>query len=128
MLQTVSTSQRTFICVDALDECVVGHREVVLKSLRGILEKSPGTRLFLTGRSNIRSEIRRLFAEKVSFINIKPNKRDTITYILAKLEEDTNKDAMSPNLRTDVLTKIPAMAPEMAPEMYVGAETLGSPP
>ena len=123
MLQAVSTSQRIFICVDALDECVAGHRQVVLKSLRGIPEKSPGTRLFLTGRSYIRGEIQSLLAETATFMDINPNKGDIVTYILAKLEEDTNKEAMNPSLRTDVLTKIPAMASGM----YVGAKTLGRP-
>ena len=124
MLQTVSASQRTFICVDALDECVAEHRPVVLRSLREILEKSPGTRLFLTGRSYIRGEIQSLLSETATFMDIKPNKGDIITYILAKLKEDTNKDAMNPSLRTDILTKIPAMVSGM----YVRAETLGNLP
>ena len=123
MLQAVSTSQRIFICVDALDECVAEHRQVVLKSLREILEKSPGTRLFLTGRSYIRGEIQSLLAETAVSLEIKPNKGDIDTYILAKLEEDTNKEAMNPSLRTDVLAKIPAMVSGM----YVGAKTLGNP-
>jgi len=124
MLQTVSTSQRIFICVDALDECVAEHRQVVLRSLREILEKSPGTRLFLTGRSYIRGEIQGPLAETATFMDIKPNRCDVITYILAKLEEDTNKGAMNPGLRTDILTKVPTMVSGM----YVRAKTLGSPP
>src|SRR5205807_2124183 len=50
MLQTVTSLQRTFICIDALDECVEGHGLEVLDSLRKILEKSPNIRIFLTGR------------------------------------------------------------------------------
>ena len=123
MLQTVSTSQRIFICVDALDECVAEHRQVVIESLRRILEKSPGTRLFLTGRSYIRGEIQILLAETVTFMDVKPKKGDVITYILAKLEKDTSKDAMNTSLRADILTKIPAMFSEM----YVGAKTLENP-
>ena len=124
MLQTVSTSQRVFICVDALDECAAEHRQVVLRSLREILKNSPGTRLFLTGRSYIRGEVQSLLAETATFMDIKPNKCDIITYILAKLEEDTNKGAMSPSLRTDILTKVPTMVSGM----YVRAKTLGNPP
>jgi len=30
-----------------------------------------------------------------------------LQYILAKLEEDTNKDAMNPSMGTGILTKIP---------------------
>lgn len=124
MLQTISTSQRIFICVDALDECVAEHRQVVLESLREILEKSTGTRLFLTGRSYIRGEVQILLAETVTFMDIKPNRGDVITYILAKLGKDTNKGAMNTSLRGDILTKIPAIFSEM----YVGAKTLGNRP
>jgi len=124
MLQTVSASQRVFICVDALDECAAEHRQVVLKSLREILEKSPSTRLFLTGRSYIRGEVESLFVETVTFMDIKLNKCDINTYILAMLEEDTNKSAMSLSLQTDILTKVPAMVSGMC----VRAETLGYPP
>jgi len=124
MLQTVSASQRTFICVDALDECVAEHRQVVLKSLREILEKSPGVRLFLTGRSYIRGEVQSLLAEAAMFMEIKPNKGDIVTYILAKLEEDTNKDAMNAGLRKDILARVP----DMVSGMYVREKTLGSPP
>jgi len=113
MLQTVSTSQRVFICVDALDECAAEHRQVVLRSLRGILEKSPGVRLFLTGRSYIRGEVQSILGEAATFMEINPNKDDIVTYILAKLEEDTNKDAMSAGLRADILEKVPTMVSEM---------------
>ena len=43
MLKTITTTKRTFICVDAFDECVPEHRVVILESLgqivrgRGIL-------------------------------------------------------------------------------------------
>jgi len=115
MLQIVSTLQRMFICVDALDECVAEHRQVILESLREILKKSPETRLFLTGRSYIRGEVQLLLAETVTFMDIKPNKGDVITFILAKLEKDTSKGAMNTSLKGDILTKVP----EMFSEMYV---------
>ena len=120
MLRTTSTSRQIFICVDALDECVAGNRQEALESLRGILKDLPGIRLFLTGTPNIRSEIQRLFAKTAMFIDIQPEKGDIVTYILAKLEEDTNKDAMNAGLRADILTKVPAMVSGM----YVGDKTL----
>src|SRR5205807_3617129 len=50
MLQTITSSQRTFVCIDSLDECAAAHRTKLLDSLKQILEKSPRTRLFVTGR------------------------------------------------------------------------------
>src|ERR1700759_307832 len=51
MLQTVTTTKRAFICVDALDECVPEHRVVILESLGQIVQWSQNTRVFVTGRS-----------------------------------------------------------------------------
>ena len=53
MMQTTSSRKRTYICIDALDECAAGYRVKVLDSLNWILEKSLGTRIFVTGRPHI---------------------------------------------------------------------------
>jgi len=55
IFQIIAATRRTFICVDALDECVPEHRMVVLESLGQILQGSPNTRLFMTGRPHVRS-------------------------------------------------------------------------
>ena len=57
MFQAIATTVRTFICIDALDECVPRHRVVVLDSLGQILRESPNTRVFITGRPQVRCEI-----------------------------------------------------------------------
>jgi len=44
LLETVTSLRQTFICVDALGECVGDHRREVLDSLRQILEKWSGGR------------------------------------------------------------------------------------
>ena len=46
MLQAIASSQHTFMCIDALDECAAVHRVKILDSLKQILGKSPGTRIF----------------------------------------------------------------------------------
>ena len=63
MLQTTSSEKLTFICIDALDECGPEHRIKVLDSLHQILQKSPGTGIFVTGRPHIQDEVgRRIWA------------------------------------------------------------------
>ena len=47
MLRTTGSEKRTFICIDALDECAAEYRVKVLNSLNQILHKSPGTRMFV---------------------------------------------------------------------------------
>ena len=124
MLQTTSSKKPTFICIDALDECVVGHRVKLLDSLNQILQKSPGTRIFMTGRPHILPEIRRRLAGRTKNIPISTKKDDIITYLHTRLAEDTIPDAMDGTLEADILKKIP----EDISEMYVEAIDQGSYP
>ena len=120
MLQATSPEKLTFICIDAVDECGPEHRIRVLDSLRQILQKSPGTRIFMTGRPHIQDEIGRRFSRKVPTIHISPKRDDVIGYLRARLSEDTNPDAMDSSLEADILKKIP----QDISEMCVKATTL----
>ena len=118
MLQATSSEKLTFICIDALDECAADHRVRVLDSLR-ILQKSPGTRIFVTGRPHIQDEIGRRISGKVMTIRIAPKRGDVIGYLRARLSEDTNPDAMDSSLEADILKKIPEDISEMCVEATV---------
>ena len=124
MLQSTSSKKRTFICIDALDECAVGHLAKVLNSLNEILQKSPDTRIFLTGRPHVRPEIGRRLAGRATSVSISPKRDEIIGYLRARLDEDTIPDAMDSSLEADILKKIP----EDISEMYVEAITLGKLP
>ena len=113
MLQDITSSRRTFICVDALDECGAEHRLEVLGSLRQILQKSPGARVFLTGRPQIRHEVERCLAGTLEVISVTTNKDDIITYLRASLEKDTTPDAMDSSLEAAIVKYILENASEM---------------
>ena len=117
MLQAITSSQPTFICIDALDECAGVQRGRILGSLKQILEKSPDTRIFVTGRPHIRAEIEKCLAGRVISVPIGASKDDIITYLRARLAEDETPDTMNDNLEADILKKIP----ENISEMWVGA-------
>jgi len=123
MLQTITSSQRTFVCIDALDECAAAHRVKILDSLKQILEKSPETRIFITGRPHIRAEMERRLGGHMASVSLCPNKEDIIRYLRVRLGEDETPDAMDESLIADILEKIP----ESVSEMYV-AMILGIPP
>ena len=106
MLQITSSEKRTFICIDALDECVPRNRVKLLDSLNQILRRSPGTRIFVTGRPQIQPEIGRRLAGKVASLSISPKSGDIINYIHTRLDEDTDPDAMDSSLEADILKKI----------------------
>ena len=118
MLQDITSSWPTFMCIDALDECAGEQRVKLLDSLRKILEKSPGTRIFLTGRPHICGEIEERLSVRAISISISPRNDDIITYLCVRLGED-GTPVMDRNLRADILRKIP----EKVSEMWVGGMT-----
>jgi len=107
ILQLITSSQPTFMCIDGLDECVGAQRVRILDSLELILKKAPGTRIFMTGRPHFRAEIEERLAGRVVSVPAGPNKDDIITYLRARLAEDETPDAMEGSLEADILEKIP---------------------
>jgi len=116
MLQTITSSLRTFVCIDALDECAPVHRVKLLDSLRQILEKSPRTRICIIGRPHIRAEVEKRLAARVISVSVGTSRDDIIEYIRVRLGEDGTPDAMDESLAADIMEKIP----ENVSEMYVG--------
>ena len=115
MLQTTSSTKRTFICIDALDECVPEHQTKILDSLNKILQKSPATRIFVTGRPQIQPDITRRLAGRTTSLPISTKRDDIIRYLHSRLEEDIIPDAMDSSLEAEIMKKIP----EDVSEMYV---------
>jgi len=107
MLQIASARKRAFICIDALDECATEHQVMILDSLGQLLQHSPGTRIFLTGRPHIRPEIGRRLGGRVTGMSISPKKDDIAIYLHSRLAADTIPDAMDGALEADILEKIP---------------------
>ena len=122
MLQTTVSENPTFICIDALDECVAGYRVKILDSLNIVLRRSLGTRIFATGRPHIQTEVRKRLSGKVTTIRITPRRGDVISYLHRRLDEDTTPDAMNSSLKEDILKKIPKDISEMCVEATISEE------
>jgi len=118
MFQTIATTRRTFICVDALDECVPEHRMMVLESLGQILRGSPDTRIFMTGRSHVRSEVERELGGVATFILIRATDDGVVRFLREKLRKDTIPNLMSSTLEGDIMKSIPAISSETYVEKY----------
>jgi len=119
MLQAITSSLPTFLCIDALDECGVVHRVKLLDSLKQILENSPRTRIFITGRPHIRAEIEKRLAGRAANVSLGPSKDDIAEYLRVRLDEDITPDAMEESLEAEILEQIP----EYMSDMYVGNDT-----
>jgi len=113
MLQDISSSRPTFICLDALDECVAEYRAKILDSLKIILHKPSNMGIFLAGRLHIRDEAEKHLAERVVAVSIAPPKNDIIRFLRAKLKEDTIPDSMDKSLEGDIIKAVPEMTSEM---------------
>ena len=85
-LKDILSSRPTFICIDALDEYPDRHRVELLDLLNQILEKAPRTRLFLTGRPQILSEVERHLAGRAATRAITAARNGIVTFLGAKLK------------------------------------------
>ena len=107
MLQTTSAKKRTFICIDAIDECATKHRAKFLDSLGQLHKLSPRTRIFVTGRPHIIPEIAKGLNGRVTTVSISPKRDDIVIYLHSRLAADVTPDAMDSALEADILKKIP---------------------
>ena len=122
MLQLITSSQCTYMCIDALDECTAKQRFKLFDSLKQILDKSPATRVFVTGRPHVRAEIEKRLARRVTSISVGPTRDDILGYLRVRLDEDETPDAMDANLEADILDQIPENTSEMCVEGAVALE------
>jgi len=113
MLQTITSSQQTFLCIDALDECWGVQRARLLDSLKQIIEKSPGTRIFMTRRPHLRAEVEKHLAGRVVGVPVVPSKGDINRYLRTRMGEDETPEAMDEGLEVDILEKVPKNVSEM---------------
>ena len=104
---TIASLPKVFICIciDALDECLPKYLPELLESLRDIVQESPSTRIFLTGRPHVRDDIQRYFPKAV-VIPISPNSDDIRKYVERRLDRDSEPEAMTDDLRADIVKVI----------------------
>ena len=113
LLQDISASRRTFICIDALDKCQARCRMELLDSLNQILRRSPGARMFLTGRPGVRAEVERHLPRRVATRSIIPTKGDITVFLRAKLKADMRRGSMDESLGEEIIKAIPEITSEM---------------
>ena len=101
----IASLPQVFICLDALDECLPKFLPELLVSLRDIVRESPRTRIFLTGRPHVREDVLRYFTKAV-VIPISPNPDDIQNYVEMRLDRDDELEAMSNDLRADIVRVI----------------------
>ena len=101
------TLNQAFICVDALDEFPTKERAQLWKSLQCVVRECPNTRLFLTGRPQIRTEVGVYFPGEADMVAIEPTEEDIRRYIEERLEGDLDKSTIDEELQADIRSVIP---------------------
>jgi len=114
---------RTFICIDALDECATEQLPEFLRSLHSIVTGSSNVRLFMTGRPHIEAGLGEHYGGTLQTIQFKPAKVDIREYLEVKLRDDEFLQEMDSELRKGIMEDIP----EEISEMYVGETELSRP-
>jgi len=112
LFQRVAATRRTFIYVDALDEYMPEHRTMVLESLGQILQGSQNTRLFMTGRPHVRSEVERRLDGAATFMYIRTTEDGILRFVREELRRDTIPSAMNSSLKEDIMKSILAISSE----------------
>ena len=102
MLQSITSSVRTFVCIDALDECAAVNRVKLLNSLQQILKSSPHMRIFIIARPHVRAEVEKRLAGRVVSVSVGTSKRDIMEYLRLRLDEDETPEAMNESLEADI--------------------------
>jgi len=113
MLQLITSSQHTFMIIDALDECTAVQQFRLFDSLKEILEQSRGARIFVTGRLHIRAEIENRLARRVISVSVSPTRNDIVRFLRVRVREDQTPDAMDEILEADILENISGGISEM---------------
>ena len=104
-LKTISSCDRVYICVDAMDELVPQHRPDFLRALQQLIQEAPNTRLFLTGRPHIRGELDKHLTKGAYIIHIVPDEGDIGKYLSRKIDDDDDQDPglMTEGLKDDIM-------------------------
>lgn len=75
LVKSISSLRRGFICIDALDEFLPKHRPEIWDSLHHLVRECPNLRLFITGRPQIREEVRMYFPGYPDLPALKPPRK-----------------------------------------------------
>ena len=112
-LNVISSTERVYICVDAVDELLPQDRPEFLHTLRQIIQEASNTRLFLTGRPYIRGELDRHLTRGIYTIRIVADQGDIARYLSQKMDDDRDPDLMTENLRNNIMKAMLEKASEM---------------
>jgi len=114
-VKTISSCDRVYVCVDAIDELVPQYRPEFLRALQQLIQEAPNMRLFLTGRPHIRGALDKHLTKGAFIIHIVPDQEDIGKYLRRKIDDDDDHDPdlMTEDLKNDIMKTMLEKASEM---------------
>ena len=98
-------SKRMFICIDAIDELEPMVLQQLLNVLKGLVTNN--TRVFLTGRSHIGSEVQKYFQVVERYkVTISASQQDIQEFVGKQITDDLDPEAMDEVLANDIVNAI----------------------
>lgn len=98
--------KQAFICIDAVDELDPKVLQQLLNVLKGLVTNN-NTRLFLTGRSHIESEVQKYFQVMERYkVTISASQQDIQEFVGKQITDDLDPDAMDEILAKDIVDAI----------------------
>lgn len=112
--------RKTYICIDALDECKADYVVSILRALKSLLDDpnlTTSLSVFITSRPHVDPLIKahltnRAPASRLS-VTIKANANDIEKYLIDKIESDTSHVDMDSDLENDIVANITSTADGM---------------
>ena len=104
-VKTISSLERVYLCIDAMDELLPQNRSEFLRALQQIIRGASNMRIFVTGRPHIRGELDRHLTRGAYTIHIVPDQGDITRYLCRKMDDDDTRDPdlMTESLRNDIM-------------------------
>ena len=99
--------KRAFICIDAVDELEPRVLQQLLRVLKDLVTSDSDTRLLLTGRGHIESDIQKhLQVAQENKAIISASQQDIQKFVELQIMDDLNSDAMDDVLAKDIMDTI----------------------
>ena len=110
---TCNSFDRTYICLDALDE-FEGYRDL-FDFFWNLLRECKSIRLFITCRSHVKDFVWSKYRENVCFVRIEAKDSDIGMLIKERIIDDRKKDSniMNDKLQKSIIEKVSALAEGM---------------
>lgn len=107
LARVLRSFQKTYICIDALDECNSRHRRCFLESL-GKISKGvcQSVYIFVTGRPHVGEDIHQYLASKSITIQLEASGEDIAKYIAHEIQNDDNDVTMDDDFKKEIAAKI----------------------